>query len=269
MNILTKFVGFLRRKLVGSAIHELPLRIETLQHQLEEHNKLFRRLSDENETVWLYLNREERMDANDPIFDRRRREFHLDRYRFASKYTSGQTIVDIACGTGYGSSILVNNGDASSVLGIDIDDKAIDYAKRHYGAANCRFVASNANQTEVASQSIDLVVSFETIEHVDDDRALLQEFNRILKPGGTLICSTPNQWPTDDATHHVREYGLREFDNVLTDFFSIDAMFNQNSGAGKYNRDQKAGIRPTSEDNHWLAECFIAICTRKELVDSG
>ncbi|PCJ66155.1 MAG: hypothetical protein COA73_01525 [Candidatus Hydrogenedentota bacterium] len=240
-------------------------RAHALQSRFDTVEKLLIELESNPKAPWLYAHRAERMDATVSFFNETSRAFHLARYAFACDYVKGKITADIASGTGYGTAMLVSQGGASKATGVDIDPGTIQYASDVYGDGVIRFLCESGDDTGLPEKSIDVVTSFETIEHVPDDRALIQEFARILRPGGTLICSTPNQWPLEDAPHHVREYTLESFRNVLEKSFTITAMFNQNSGASnrKFNRDQPEGIIPTTPENQHTAECYIAVCTRK------
>ncbi len=214
---------------------------------------------------WLYLNRGERMDATVDFFDPGRRQFHLDRYLFAAPYLRNKAVADIACGTGYGSELLRKVGSANSVVGVDIEPQAVDYGSHKHGGEGIRFVCAPGESTGLEGSAFDVVVSFETIEHVADDENLLQEFSRLLRPDGLLICSTPNQWPLHLTEHHVREYDMRSFEEVLERSFAIKEMYNQNSGnpRGPFNRGQPAGIVETTQANAESAECFIAVCAKR------
>ena len=213
---------------------------------------------------WLYENRSERMDPEVPIFDTGRAEFHLDRYRFAAKFVKDQQVADIASGTGYGSRLLMEEGQAQQVTGIDICPEAVDYACCKHKRVGVDFVCASADATGFGDGSLDAVVSFETIEHVPNDTQLLNEFARILRPGGTLICSTPNKWPLEIAPHHVRVYDRDSFLRVLQPNFEVESLFNQNSGTNfEYNHEQERGIIETTNQNAQLAECYVAVCRRK------
>jgi 2-polyprenyl-3-methyl-5-hydroxy-6-metoxy-1,4-benzoquinol methylase len=147
------------------------------------------------------------------------------------------------------------------VTGVDIDSGAVGYATRRHCPEGVSFVCASGDATPLKDQSVDVVVSFETIEHLPSDVSLLQEFHRILRPDGLLICSTPNNWPLTE--HHLRRYDLRSFDAVLRRWFTDLRYFNQNSGsAWPYNRGQAAGICETSPENQHLAECFIGVGRR-------
>ena len=211
---------------------------------------------------WLYQNRSERMDATVPMFPKGRADFHLARYEFAALRVAGKSVADIACGTGYGAGVMSQQG-AVQVVGVDICQDAIQYARTKHQLDGCSFITADAATTGLDSGSMDVVTSFETIEHVQDDRALIAEFARVLKPGGTLICSTPNGWPLEIAPHHVRVYDFNSFQSVVGQYFEIQEMFNQNSGTDfKYNRNQPAAIIPTTDSNRELAECFIAVAIK-------
>lgn len=238
--------------------------IENLRSRLERLESLWEHAIADPQIKWLYQNRSERMDPSVAIFDAGRAEFHLDRYRFAAERVEGLMVADIACGTGYGSEHLKEQGAAASVVGVDICADAIRYAAEKHSPSGVSFVCGNAESTQFEDASIDAVVSFETIEHVPDDDKLLAEFARILKPGGLLICSTPNMWPLEIAPHHVRVYDRESFEGVLQGRFESIEMFNQNSGTSfQFNREQERGIIPTTEENHELAECFLAVARRR------
>jgi SAM-dependent methyltransferase len=152
---------------------------------------------------------------------------HVARYEYAQKFVEGRDVIDVACGTGYGSKALADAG-AKTVVGLDISPDAIRFAESHYRADNVRFAVGDAQRMEdVADASADVVVSFETIEHVPDADAFLAEVRRVLKPGGTFIVSTPDfrqgsikQKLTCRLRNefHVREYTGDEFLKALNGF---------------------------------------------------
>lgn len=202
------------------------------------------------------------MDANVELFPLSRRLFHKERYYFAANYVSGKIVADIACGTGYGTEVLKIHGKAERVIGVDIDTQAIEYAILKYKSPEVNFICASGIETGLDEASIDIVVSFETIEHVPDDKELLKEFIRILKPGGILICSTPNNWPL--TAFHVRNYDRKSFEEILSIGFKDITLYNQNSGSNlPRNHGQKAGITSTTNENQDLAECYIAVCKKR------
>ncbi len=150
------------------------------------------------------------------------REDHLNRYRFAVQALSEispQKVIDLACGIGYGSSMLAE-ATGAEILGIDIDPGAIEYAETYYTHPKAYFLCADARIVTVEPESIDAVVSFETIEHVDFDKELLGRFHQFLRPKGRLIISTPNEttMPHDHVRFpfHVRHYTFGEINKLLT-----------------------------------------------------
>lgn len=155
---------------------------------------------------------------------------HLARYEYARQFVGGLDVLDVACGTGYGSKMLADAG-AKSVLGVDISREAVDFARSHYAWEKMRFEFGDAqNLYEVPREKFDAVVSFETVEHVPSADAFLAEVKRVLKPGGTFIVSTPDfrqgsfkQRLTGKLRNefHVREYKGDEFLKVLRKSFEV------------------------------------------------
>lgn len=240
--------------------------IQALEKRLEAAERLLEFVATDETNRWLYQNRLERMDAALDIFDEKRREFHLDRYRFAVKQVKGKQVLDCASGTGYGVRILRESGEAASVIGVDIEQAAIAYALKKHHVESTSYFCSSGDALSLPDGSVDIVVSFETIEHVPDDVALVEEFYRVLRANGILIVSTPNQWPLATAPYHVREYDRGSFLRVLEPKFDCIELYNQNSGSDTaHNRGQPRGIVATNTANEQLAECYIAVCRRKAL----
>ncbi len=252
--------------LVGQRLDALEQRLAILEEQsgsLRNRVDLLDRVFSDEQMLWLYQNRSERMDASEEIFDKTRRAFHLARYSFACDYVAGKDVADIACGTGYGSELLRLEGNAKSVIGVDIDQRAIEYASLRHGAEACEYRCAPGTATGLPADSVDVVVSFETLEHVPDDQALIAEFVRLLRPRGVLVCSVPNRWALEGSPHHVRVYDMTRFRTLLTREFGDVKLCNQNSGSDRaYNHGQPAGIIPTTPQNAELAECYVAVCRK-------
>lgn len=120
-------------------------------------------------------------------------EEHLARYRFAIDLVFGRRVADIACGTGYGATMLAENG-AKEVLGMDISEEALLAAREHCPHPRVSFAIADAqNLTSMQDGAFDVVVSFETIEHLNNVRAYIGEMARILRPGGKFVVSTPDR----------------------------------------------------------------------------
>lgn len=153
---------------------------------------------------------------------------HEARYVFAGKFVEGKRVLDVACGTGMGTKYLLDAGAATS-MGLDIDSAAISFAKNLY--KECGFGQCDVTKLCIADASVDAVVSFETIEHIAEQSKFLNECHRVLKPGGVLICSTPNltisKWGPGNP-FHVRELTVKEFGDTVDSVFGNVQLFSQN-----------------------------------------
>lgn len=147
---------------------------------------------------------------------------HIMRYVFASKLSKG-LVLDVACGTGYGSAYLSEKG--SFVVGVDISKKALSIAKKHYCKAE--FVLADAIRLPFRENVFDTVISFETIEHIKNYLKFLSETQRVLKEDGLFICSTPNVKYTMHPHYHVKEFYPQEFFKTLEKFFKSVERYGQ------------------------------------------
>jgi len=154
---------------------------------------------------------------------------HLSRYAFASKFVEGKVVLELGCGIGYGSRYLREKG-AAKVMGVDNSVEAIEIAKRYYQTDGVEFVLLDATRLNFADESSDCVVAFEIIEHLREQEDFLKECYRVLKKGGTFICSTPNReivspdssqplWPW-----HVKEFNINEFSQLISRYYT-DVFF--------------------------------------------
>src|SRR5262249_50988888 len=149
------------------------------------------------------------------------------RYRFAKDFVRGKRVLDIACGEGYGAAALARAG-AASTIGIDCSPEVCDHARRKYGL-DAR--PGDARAIPLPDRSIDVVVSLETIEHVDDPAAFVGECARVLVPEGMLIVSTPNR-PVysgegpQNPFHHI-EFDEEEFLGLLRSKFRSVQLYTQ------------------------------------------
>jgi O-antigen biosynthesis protein len=161
---------------------------------------------------------------------------HLARYRFATQLVEGKQVADIACGTGYGTRMLAMSG-ARSVHGMDLSEDAVAFCKEHNSAPNAIYSVANAQKlAAIPDNAFDIVVSFETIEHLPEVEAYLDEMTRILRPGGTFLVSTPDRrissvlycfYGHPANKYHVREYTERELLSLLSRRFQIVACYGQ------------------------------------------
>jgi 2-polyprenyl-3-methyl-5-hydroxy-6-metoxy-1,4-benzoquinol methylase len=155
---------------------------------------------------------------------------HTNRYRWASQFVSGKKVLDIACGSGKGSNILAKEGQAKKVVGCDIDSKAIRYASIRNKHENISFVANDAQRFD-DGEKYDVIISFETIEHIPDVEAYLTRMKSLLAEHGSFYVSTPISCRDLDSTplnpFHLREWGFRPFQKLLGKYFSIEQIYVQ------------------------------------------
>lgn len=182
---------------------------------------------------------------------------HLARYMFAATLTSGQRVVDCACGPGYGSWIMAAMHGAKSVLGMDIDQATIDYALRYYGTRqNIEFLCGDARElSQIAPGDIDCVVSFETMEHLSHPEELLEQACIVLaRKKGTLIVSSPPPTPFGHRNpYHLVEWKLEEFSRQLNERFADVTLFLQLWGVRvPLFRKLSRLVRPVR--NWWMGE---------------
>jgi 2-polyprenyl-3-methyl-5-hydroxy-6-metoxy-1,4-benzoquinol methylase len=158
-------------------------------------------------------------------------ENHLDRYHIACKYVDGLRVLDIACGAGMGSYTLAKEGNAESVIGGDIDGEAVRYAKHRYKHPHVSFAEIDGLKLEFSNE-FDVIVSFETIEHIVHFEKFLENIWRALKQGGRFIVSTPISFQPLDSKplnpYHTQEWGFTQFHDVLKKAnFDIEKIFTQ------------------------------------------
>ncbi|HUP29731.1 MAG TPA: class I SAM-dependent methyltransferase [Usitatibacter sp.] len=134
---------------------------------------------------------------------------HWHRYHFAARWAAGKRVLDVACGEGYGTALLARH--AAQVTGVDVSPDAIGHAQREYaGVANARFVQASCTAIPLPDASIDVAVSFETLEHIAEQEAFLDELARVLVPGGVLVLSCPNKLEYTDRRNFANEFHVKE-----------------------------------------------------------
>ncbi len=134
---------------------------------------------------------------------------HWHRYHFASRWTAGKRVLDVACGEGYGTALLARS--AAHAVGVDISQEAIAHAHRAYaGLPNVRFLCAPCTSIPLPDASVDVAVSFETIEHISGQQPFIAELARVLAPGGVLVLSCPNKLEYTDKRDYHNEFHVKE-----------------------------------------------------------
>ncbi|MEK3838557.1 class I SAM-dependent methyltransferase [Paenibacillus sp. FSL R7-0128] len=200
---------------------------------------------------------------------------HLHRYNAIMEMASGKNILDIACGEGFGTAILARK--AAHVWGVDISDEAINYAKERYNRYNLNYKQGSVENLDFEDDFFDMIVSFETIEHVDEviQDKFLKETNRVLKNNGILVMSTPDKYlysdvPNHRNPYHVKEFYFSEYKDFLEKQFKYVDFYNQNYSVygliANRNDDSKENIRLINTTNSQKqGKYIIAVCSNEEL----
>ena len=162
---------------------------------------------------------------------------HVHRYFLARELAKGKDVLDIACGEGYGANLLAEI--AASVVGVDIFAEAVRHAQGKYRRKNLDFKVGACSKIPLGDSSVDLVVSFETIEHHDEHELMMFEIKRVLRPGGILILSSPDKKEYTDLSgqknqFHVKELYRADLEKLLKDHFKYQELFGQRVQTGSY-----------------------------------
>lgn len=134
---------------------------------------------------------------------------HWHRYYYVLPLVAGKSVLDVACGEGYGSALMSRR--AATVQGVDISADAIAHGRSAYAdRGNLEFVEASCTQLPFEPAKFDVVVSFETIEHIHEQAAFLDEVRRVLKSDGVLILSCPNKAEYSDKRGFTNEFHVKE-----------------------------------------------------------
>jgi ubiquinone/menaquinone biosynthesis C-methylase UbiE len=164
-------------------------------------------------------------------FDSESKTEHLHRYAMACNYIKDKIVLDIASGEGYGSNLLAQN--AKSVFGVDISEEAVKHAQEKYTSPNLKYLKGNTSEIPLGDHTVDVIISFETLEHHDQHTRMMLECKRVLKENGLLIISSPDKkyytdLPGYHNPFHVKELYEDEFKKLISDHFKYTTFLNQN-----------------------------------------
>lgn len=153
---------------------------------------------------------------------------HTVRYEAATPLVKGKVVLDIASGSGYGTYILAE--EASKVYGVDVSEEAIEYSKRNYSSNNIEYRKGDGVSIPLEDNSVDVIISFETIEHIENYKKFMDEVSRILRPDGLLVLSTPNDLEFFDNAHfHIHQFNEEELKGLVKKHFSNIKSYYQGS----------------------------------------
>jgi len=182
-------------------------------------------------------------------------ELHLERYRFAAKHLNDGVVADIACGVGYGSFLLVEEcGDRiSHIYAIDNDSKSIRFASGRYAHSKISFIEADALSYQ-SPEKLNTIISLETLEHLENPSAFIQQTARQLVTGGRFIASVPITPSVDANPYHLHDFTIKGFKKMFTDAgmkeidsiiqqqpYSLFSIMKQKEERSKYLRKNIAG----------------------------
>lgn len=167
------------------------------------------------------------------ISSKRLVEEHTARYEFVKNFCKDKIVLDIACGSGYGTKLL--SEEAKKVIGVDISKKVIEFAIGNYSSDKTKYVVSDCSLIDFPKKYFDIIVSFETIEHLEREKLemFMEKCESFLRDDGAMYISTPNKKITSPFTDfplnkfHVHEFSKKELENLLKKHFVNIEFFGQ------------------------------------------
>jgi 2-polyprenyl-3-methyl-5-hydroxy-6-metoxy-1,4-benzoquinol methylase len=193
-----------------------------------------------------------------------RSDAHVFRYAFAHQYIRpNDSVLDCACGLGYGSYLLATNNNAASVKAVDICSDSVAYANDVYGHERLSYEVLDIDEYESTEFKLfDLITSFETIEHVADYHSFFKLCLKSLKPDGRVIASVPYLWVDetgkDPNPYHFHEFDWQKFSGLFLDYgFIIEARYHQTAPGGfkltgAARRYEQISLSAKEIDTEWL-----------------
>ena len=186
-----------------------------------------------------------------PNMDEEIMKEHWARYNYVIPLAKGKRILDIACGSGYGADLL--SGTARWVVGGDNESEAVKYSQSHYRRSNLHFGVMDVRDIPICDRSIDIITSFETLEHFIEGEQFLQEIIRLLSDDGTLFISTPFGGPVGNP-YHVAYYQRGTIKAILHSFFD-DVQLKYQRGEQFFDESLSLDYSPTFTGEYGLAIC--------------
>jgi 2-polyprenyl-3-methyl-5-hydroxy-6-metoxy-1,4-benzoquinol methylase len=213
----------------------------------------------------------DQLDVQDE-FDKAALQLHQERYFFAMENGNHGKVLDIACGSGYGSYLVINSDKyrESSITAVDNNKEIISYARKRYAHPLIQFVCADAINFS-CGYLFDTIISLETIEHLNDPKSFILRMRMLLKKDGVLIISTPVTPSTDGNPYHISDYtsftfrklfkqaGFIEFAHLKqVQNYSVSGVFNSKNKRLRRTRN-RIGIFYLRHPNVFLKRIFSLI----------
>jgi 2-polyprenyl-3-methyl-5-hydroxy-6-metoxy-1,4-benzoquinol methylase len=158
---------------------------------------------------------------------------HRQRYEFFAQACAGKSVLDAACGVGYGSRILAEDG-ADRVLGVDLSEDSLAIARKQFAHPHVEFAHRDVTDL-IGLGPFDVVVSFETIEHVAEPELFIRAVRSVIAANGLFVCSTPNaryRGQSKEANpFHLSNLGFAEFAALVGKYFQVEGQYHQSHSA--------------------------------------
>lgn len=198
---------------------------------------------------------------------------HISRYLFTSQFTNGKRVLDMGCGVGYGVDIIATNGNPLSILGFDIDNETIEYAKAYYQkSTKIKFIKDDVlNFSNIPKQTFDIVTCFEVIEHISEQEKVLNNIVNSLNESGILFISTPNKYTYPDGNQfHKLELYPEEFTIFLNSKFKYVTVLHQTFEfvekiSNNQSREHKSVLASIDEVDPKHSQYLLAICSNSPI----
>jgi len=188
---------------------------------------------------------------------------HLIAYKEAANLISG-TVLEIGSGEGYGLMELAPKSE--HYIAVDKYETLISEEIKEKN--NITFIQLEVPPLSgVEDNSIDVVVSFQVIEHIKDDEQFLHEIYRVLKPGGKAILTTPNiMMSITRSPWHIREYTPNQMEELLNtsfDNYELKGVFGNEKVMDYHQRNKESVRKITRFDilnmQYWLPRWMLKI----------
>jgi SAM-dependent methyltransferase len=204
---------------------------------------------------------------------------HYHRYLLAREFCRDLDVLDVASGEGYGTALLAQV--ARTAVGIEIDAEVVAAARVEFRQPHLKYEQGDARNIPLPDASVDVAVSFETLEHFAEQEKFLSELRRVLRPSGLLIISTPDRdiyssVNTPPNPYHASELTRAEFESALLQHFTFVSLASQRAIIGSViiSAARDAPVRAyekrsdtliEGDDNLMRAPYLIALASNAEL----